>query len=150
MIGKRDACIKWLLDQEDKEYEVKVYHRKRSLTANSYYWRLLTDLSLALRTTADELHPELIQRYSVVDTDLPPITIKAGVDAARLPGYWKMVKSNGDWDAFVKLKGSSEMDSREFSRLLDGCIDECKAVGVETLPPHEVEKLKDYVAINHS
>ena len=146
MIGTKEVCLKWLIDQRDGDFEVKEWHKKRSLTANGYYWSLLTQLALVLRTTSDELHPQLIQRYSVVDEDLPPITIKAGVDPARLPGYWKLIRTNGEWDAYVKLKGSSEMDSREFSRLLDGCIEECKDVGVETMPPAELERLRDYVA----
>ena len=146
MIGNKTDCIKFLIDQADGEYEVKEYRRKRSLTANGYYHALLHDLASALRTTADELHPQLIMRYSVVDEDLPPITIKAWADATRLPGYWKLVKSDGTWNAYIRIKGSSEMNSKEFSRLLDGLIEECKEVGVETLPPYKVKELKDYVA----
>lgn len=37
--------------------------------------------------------------------------------------------------------GSSTYDSREFSIFIDGVIDECKELGIETMTPDEIERL---------
>ena len=39
--------------------------------------------------------------------------------------------------------GSSDFDRREMSRLIDNIIQDCKAVGVETLPPDKLALLKE-------
>jgi hypothetical protein len=39
-------------------------------------------------------------------------------------------------------KGSSEYDSREMAILIDGIVSEAKEMGIETLPPQELERLK--------
>ena len=46
---------------------------------------------------------------------------------------------------YQMYKGSSHMDSAEFSRLVDGLVSECKQVGIETLSPEEIERLQGYV-----
>lgn len=149
MIGGKSAVIKWLLDQPDGEYEVKDWHPKRSLTANSYYWSLLAELAGVLRAPKDEIHYELIRRYS------PPyqrsegsyVTLVSRMDPEDLPGYWMLRKKLPDGrKGYIRLKGSSDMDSKEFSRLLDGLIEECKEVGIDTLPAGEVERLRGYTA----
>ena len=44
---------------------------------------------------------------------------------------------NGMFRAYMVMKGSSELDTEEFSRLLDGVIDECKQMGVDYRKPWE-------------
>ena len=39
-------------------------------------------------------------------------------------------------------KGSSEYDSREMAILIDGVISEAKEMGIETMTPQELERLK--------
>ena len=140
------------MDAPEVQYEVDEYHEKRSLTANSYYHALKHKLASVLKTTPDELHYELIKRNSVVDEDLPPVTIRADLPIERMPGYWipGRISSDGKWQSIIKLKGSSEMDSKEFSRLLDGLIDECEEVGIATLTEDEVRRLRGYAPQNES
>ena len=40
-------------------------------------------------------------------------------------------------------KGSSEMNTKEMSILIDGIVQEAKALGIETLPPNELQSLKE-------
>lgn len=39
--------------------------------------------------------------------------------------------------------GSSQYDTREMSILIDGIVDECKQIGLETWPPDQIALLKD-------
>ena len=41
----------------------------------------------------------------------------------------------------MMLKGSSEYDTKEMSHLIDGLVSECKEMGIETLPPEELERM---------
>jgi hypothetical protein len=43
---------------------------------------------------------------------------------------------------YLLLKGSHELNSKEFSILLDGIIADCKEQNIEVLPPAEIEKMK--------
>jgi hypothetical protein len=43
---------------------------------------------------------------------------------------------------YVLLEHSRFFDSRQMSILIDGVVAECKAVGIETLPPEEITRLK--------
>ena len=40
--------------------------------------------------------------------------------------------------------GSSTYDTAQMSRLIDNIVQDCKAVGIETLTPSELAKLEGY------
>lgn len=42
---------------------------------------------------------------------------------------------------YMMLKGSSKYDTKEMSHLIDGLVSECKEMGIETLPPEELERM---------
>ena len=144
MIGNAKAIIQWLFDQQDAEklYEIKEKKSKRSLTANAYYWSLLNQLASVMRTSSEEVHFMMLRRYGVCEV----VSVRSGIN---IKGYFKYFEEIGKSDLDGKefchykiYKGSSEMDSKEFSVLLDGLISECEEVGIPTLTPDEVEKLR--------
>ena len=148
MKGTKRDCIAFLLDAPDGTYQVKEYHEKRSLDANAYYWTLLTELAGVLRMDKDELHYLLLSRYSVpieVEGRHIAITLRSDIPTKYLPGYWIPIRDDGKFASYLRIKGSSDMDSKEFSRLLDGLIDECTEVGISTVLPMELEGMKGYV-----
>lgn len=150
MRGTVKEVLRWLADAPDtdakgkpKIYEIKEYHEKRHLTQNAYYHVLKSQLAQALKTSADELHEILLRRYGVVIGTA--ITVKANIPINTLPGHWMPWKTNGDWAAYIQIKGSSDMDTKEFSALLDGLISECEECGIPTITPRELAKLHGYV-----
>ena len=40
-------------------------------------------------------------------------------------------------------KGSSEYDTKEMAILIDGIVQECQEQNIETIPPEEIEALKN-------
>jgi hypothetical protein len=65
-------------------------------------------------------------------------------------GYFKYYEVAGtsmlngkEFTHYKVFKGSSEYDTREMSILIDGIISEAKQLDIETLPPHEIQKLKE-------
>ena len=144
MIGNAKAIIQWLFDQQDAEklYEIKEKKSKRSLTANAYYWSLLNQLASVMRTSSDEVHFMMLKRYGVCEV----VSVRSDIN---VKGYFKYYKEIGhgtvegkDFCHYKIYKGSSEMDSKEFSVLLDGLISECEEQGIPVLTPDEVAKLK--------
>lgn len=143
MIGNVQAIIQWLLDQDKgKIYEIKEKKQKRTLTQNSYYWSLVNQLSSVLRLDNGSCHFMMLKRYGQYEV----ISVLSEID---LSGYFKYFEEFGhgtvkgkEFTHYKIYKGSSQMDSKEFAVLLDGAISECEEVGIPTLTPAEVKKLK--------
>ena len=143
MIGKALEIINWLyLQEKDKKFIIKEYKEKRSLTQNSYYWVLVTELANILRTSKEELHEQLIKRYSQSDY----ISLLAEINPANYFPYYEyqntFIHNNNTFKSYLVFKRSSDMNKQEFSILLDGLISECKEVGINTMTPEEIAKMK--------
>ena len=144
MIGNAKAIIQWLFDQQDAEklYEIKEKKSKRSLTANAYYWSLLNQLASVMRMDNQECHFLMLKRYGQYEV----VSIRSDVSIHGYFRYYEEIgkgKVNGKNFTHYKIyKGSSQMDSKEFSILLDGVRSECEEVGIPTLTKTEVERLK--------
>lgn len=123
-------------------FEVRAWKRKRSLTQNAYYWALLNRLGQALGYPSDELHGHMLREYGACDV----FTVRADVPLKDYFRYYDVVGSglmDGVRYSHVRaFKGSSEMDSGEFSRLLNGAIEECRQQGIETMTPEEAARLR--------
>lgn len=143
MIGNPQEIVQWLFNQpKDKIYEIRERKNKRSLTQNAYYWELEKQLAAALRVQNNEMHFMLLRKYGVFEV----ISVLSSIS---LDGYFKYFEKIGkghvdgkEFTHYKIYKGSSQMDSKEFSRLLDGTIEECEQVGIPTMTPDEIEKLK--------
>lgn len=132
---------------KDLRLKAVIWREKRSLDSNGYYWVILDKMAGVLGSTKEEVHEIMLHRYGTFDLldDKPiTITVSSEVDINRIDGHYKAYKasSDGRFVSYFKLKGSSEMNTEEFAHLLDGAIQEAKELGVETLSPNEIERLK--------
>ena len=142
MIGTQREVINWALEQDkDKRLEIKIYRPKRGLKANAYYWELVNELANVLKIDNETLHFLLLQKYGQVEM----VSVLATIDVS---GYFKYYVEAGESELNGKLfkhykvyKGSSDMDSREMSILIDGLVEECKEQGIETRPDEEVKSM---------
>lgn len=143
MIGNAQAIIAWLFEQDkEKIFEIKEKKKKRSLTANSYYWSLLNQLASVMRMDNQECHFLMLKRYGQYEV----VSIRSDVSLQSYFKYYEEIgkgKVNGKEFTHYKIyKGSSQMDSKEFAILLDGVRSECEEVGIPTLTPSEIAQLK--------
>lgn len=125
----------------------KKWREKRSLDANAYMWVLLQDMAVELGSTKEEVYEELLQRYGFMARDdggFITITLRADISKNLLPGHWKLYQSTPSWKVYRLIRGTSEYDTKEMSYFLDRVIEEAKELGVETMTPNEVERLKGY------
>lgn len=137
--------------------EVKQYREKRSLNANAYFFVLVEKLANALRMPKPYIHNLMLQKYGQVQRiDGRPIwvilpdddTVQSRVENdsslhLRATSEIKIGKDNKPYRTYVLLKGSHELDTREFSILLDGIISECNEQNIPTATPEEIRKMKE-------
>lgn len=143
MTGKpKDLIIYLATCDDDKEYELKEYKEKRSLDANAYYWKMISEMAGILRTSKEELHLKMLKEYGETYSMLIPADKKI----KGLVKYYEVesVIKRGD-KKFVSYKAylpSSEMDTKQMSILIDGVVSEAKELGIETLTPSQIEEIK--------
>jgi len=130
---------------DEKLKECKIAHKKkrRSLNANSYAWLLITEIANKLRSSKEEIYIAMLKRYgqssviSIVD-EAVPVFMKS-IKYAEEFGKGTI---NGKEFTHIKVyMGSSEMDSKQFSILLDGIVSECELLRIPTLEDLEIRRL---------
>lgn len=144
MTGDKKKVIAWLLDQPDgRLYDIEIHREKRSLTANAYAWALIGKIADTLRTDKDAVYLQMLERYGQSEV----VTVREDVPWQKIFRYAEEIgKGVVKGRAFTHVRvyrGSSEYDSKEMTVLIDGIIDEAKSLGIETLPPDEVERMKE-------
>jgi len=132
-----------LNDEKVKTCKIDHYKKKRSLNANSYAWVLITEIANKLRASKEEVYFQMLKRYS-------QSSVISIVEEA-VPVFMKSVKYaeefgkgtiNGKEFTHIKVyMGSSEMDSKQFSILLDGIVSECELLSIPTLEDLEIRRL---------
>ena len=145
MRGTVFECIQWLASQDpNKQYEVSEAKSKRprSLTQNAYYWVMLNKLAAKLRMPDSEIHKNMLREYGVCD-------VFSILDNIPIDGYFRYYDVIGH--GYVKgrrfkhvkvYKGSSQMSSVEFSRLVDGMREECMIQGIDVMTPSEIAEMR--------
>lgn len=141
--------IEWLLE----EYKEK---KPRSLTQNAYYWKLLELLAVKTHISKAELHNINLRHLGLVERMneqpiyvLLPDTDKTEKDVLLETRYHlaptrktKVGTDDKIYRWYVMLKGSKDMTVKEFSALTDFAIQDAKEQGIETLPPKELEHMR--------
>lgn len=124
--------------------EVKQYRHKRSLDANAYFWVLLSKMASVLNTTKDELYLTMLEEHGI----FTHLIVKPEV-VERVKEEWRTVRELGEvvvnGKKGVQLQcyfGSSTYDTKEMSRLIDGVVQEARDLGIETMTPVELDRLK--------
>lgn len=122
--------------QGDKELEISIrtVAKKRSLDQNAYLWLLLERLAVALRSTAEEIYEKMLDRYGLhVYINAPEGAEQTIYNTLKQAKMVKTVERSGEKSVVYKaIIGSSHYDTAQMTRLLDGVIDECKGLGIQT------------------
>ena len=156
------AIRKWLvtfeIDMQPKEYDslkdrqlaltVKQWREGRSLNANAYFHVLVGKIAEALEVSHTEVHNTMIAEYGYMDENVPNILLRSEIEWERLDtmhlkptSHFKNV--NGDlYREYVLMRGSHTYDTKEMARLIDGVVFEAQALGIETMTPEQIERMK--------
>lgn len=129
---------------EKLSIKAEPYREKRSLNSNSYCWVLLQKLAEACKTTKEEMYLQCLQRYSRKFTH---VIVKADALEYMKSLYRTFidlgeVKVNGQTGHQLQVYyGSSTFNTKEMTVFLDGIVSECKELGIETMPPEQIERM---------
>ena len=141
-----EAAVKSLYDElhdvEKLSIKIDKHREKRSLNANNYAWAIMTEMANVLRASKEEVYLKMLKRYgqSEIISVLSHIPIGEYVKYCEEAGESTL---NGKLFKHYKVyKGSSEFDTREMSIFLDGVVSEANEIGVQTMTPNEIAKLK--------
>ena len=142
MIGKPLQIIQFLYNEDkDKVFEIKEHKDKRSLDANAYAWHLIVQISNIMRKSKEEVYLSMLKDYG----QSAIFKIKNNVPIEKFAKYYEKVNEIDDCTYYKIYAGSSEYDTKEFSIFVDGVIEEAKQLGIETLTPNELSRLKEEI-----
>lgn len=125
--------------------ELKKHFEKRSLNANAYAWKLITEIGNVLRLSKEDVYLEMLKRYG--QGGAVSVQAKYADSFRRSYKYNESLGTselNGKmWEHFRFWIGSSEYNTHEMSILIDGIVEEAKALDIETLTEAELARMKD-------
>lgn len=129
------------------EYDISPAKKKRSLNANAYAWRLINDIALAVRETPEMVYREALKNVPNI-CEVLCVQDKAVDSMERL---WtrdhigrrverEQSRIKGCTNLYIYY-GSSDFDTRQMAMLIDGLIQDARALGIETRPEEEIRSL---------
>lgn len=150
MVGTTNKLITWLLEQnKDKTYEIKEYKTKRSKDANAYFHVLVNELARYFNISDKDMKIKMNLQYGTIAKDSNGnsvgIKIPQGTDITQFYDYAKWFgecEDNGiKFDKYLFYKQTHTLNTKEMSQLINGVIQECQDVGIETKSKAEIESL---------
>lgn len=135
-------CFDELNAADKLSIKVDKYRVRRSLNANNYAWKLLTEIANVIRADKETVYLTMLKRYgqSEIISVLAHIPIKEYVKYYEEAGESEL---NGKLFKHYKVfKGSSDFDTREMSIFLDGVVSEAQELDIDTRTPEELANLK--------
>lgn len=121
---------------------------KRSLDANSFFWTLADKVGEKVGLSKEEVYREMIHDVGVFeDIAIVDEAVEEFTSAweAKGTGWIAEVQPDCKIPRCTKIrcyKGSSTYNTKQMSRLIDRLVEEAKTLGVETLTPNEIERIK--------
>ena len=128
-----------------KNEEIEVKRKKRSKNANSYFWTLLQQL-------CEELNLDVIQEYKnrvkdlgifrqwEIDTKNVSTFVQTWEDKG-IAWFCEIVEEIGEKTIINSYYGSSSYNSKQMSLLIDNLVQDCVAVGIQTMSDEEIKEL---------
>ena len=144
-MNEKFPTLKMVDELHDAKLSVKIdkFREKRSLNANNYAWKLMTEIGNRTRQSKEDVYFLMLKRYGQSEM----ISVMAHIPIGE---YVKHCEEAGESMLNGKLfkhyrvyKGSSEFDTKEMSIFIDGVVSEAKDLGINTDTPEQIAKMKD-------
>lgn len=131
-----------LLSKELLDIKVDQHREKRSLNANNYAWKIMTEIGNRTRQSKEDVYLTMLKRYGQSEM----VSVLAGIPFGKYVKYFDEV---GESELKGKLfkhyrvyQGSSEFTTEEMTIFLDGVVSEAKDLGIPTETPEQLAKMK--------
>lgn len=155
-VNEKNELFKILDELKNKEklsIILKPYSKKRSLNINSYCWVLCTKLADKLsgekvKYTKEEIYRKAIKEVGIYK-DFENLTPS---EAQTLRYAWELLGTgwlteqvdympDGNNVIVRCYYGSSRYNQKQMRRLVQGIVEDCKAVGIQTETPEEIARM---------
>ena len=137
------------LREVDVDVTIKKHRERRSLDANAYAWLLMDKLAEVTAVPKSDVYRREVKDVGG-NTEIVcvrEIAVQKLCDGWQKNGIgWQtdVIDSKIDGCKNVVLYyGSSTFDTKQMSRLIDNIVQDCKALGIETLTPQQLDALKE-------
>lgn len=133
---------------KDISIEIEEWSDKRSLRANNYFHELVGKIADKLYISKIEAKNILLSRYGQIDLDYGQVSLEEKIDWRALdfihlqPTSEYIFEGDLAYRKYWIIRGSHTYNTKEMARLIDGTVSEAKELGIETMPPEELERMK--------
>lgn len=132
---------------EPGRYELRLERQRRSLDANAYAWVLIHKLAECMCLPPAEVYRNAVKS---IGGNTEVLCIRQAA-AERFRRVWEARGLGWQTEAqpsklpgcvtVTAWYGSSSYDTGQMSRLIDGLVQDCRALGIETLPEDRLAAL---------
>lgn len=151
MVGTKKQIMNWLFDQEnDTNWDIREWKPERTRSQNSYFHVLVGKIAKVLKVSNTAVKNKLIADYGFYDADIGHVIVKDSLDYLEFeqlhlkPSTRTQEMANGElYRVFYVMRGTHTYNTTEMTRILDATVEEAKQLGIETLPPEELERMKE-------
>ena len=142
MTGKAELIIKWLFNQDrEKTFEIKELKPKRTLSQNAYAWKLINEIGNKINKSKEEVYLQMLKDYGQSEI----VSMLSSI-SPRVLKYYEVIGTGivnrKEFTHYKVFVGSSDFDTKEMKIFIDGIIQECHQLGIETLTPDEIARMK--------
>lgn len=141
----RELCN--TLNDCDVSIDIKRYRNHRSLEANNYAWLLIDKIAATMSLDKITVYKNAVRSIGGVSTavcvqDKALSALRSGWESKGLGWQTEVVPSKLDGCSTVLLYyGSSTYDTKQMSLLIDHLVRDAQDLGIETMPPKELEAM---------
>lgn len=145
MIGNKSEVERFIRDApEDKLFEIKPYLYAKTLSQNSYCWKLIGMIADTIRQSKEDVYEDMLINYGQSEI----VSVLSDKDISLFFKYYKVlgkgVVNGKEFTHYRVCRGISEYDVKEMGIFIDGLINECKNLGIQTMPPDKIKELELY------
>lgn len=132
------------LKDHELEVALKKYRRRRSLSANAYFWALCGKLAEATGQPREMIYRSCVQ-------DIGGNSVAVTLEERAALAFREIWESRGlgwltdtapseapGYVDVIAYYGSSVYDTKQMSQLIDHVAQDCRAVGIDTATPEEL------------
>lgn len=139
------------LKECDVNVTIKKWREPRSKDANAYFHVIVNKIAEALNLSDDEAKRNLVVQYGALakdeDGNVLGAMLPESADIDEFYPYTRCYKSmeleGKPYKCYLFYKRTHLMDSKEMSRLIDGAVQEARALGIDTDTPEQIARYKE-------
>ena len=118
-------------------YEIVRKRKKRSNDANALAWKLCTEIANVLRVDKESIYVDMLKEYGQSDIWAASPNTRPEQHFKYYDFFGKRMVNGKEVYFYTVYRGSSEYDTREMSILIDGIIEEAKALDIDVISERE-------------